>query len=423
MKRLLIENGTVITSKGVLPEGTGIYVEEGKIVTVGEVAERAWPDVVRLDAGGLVVAPGFIDTHVHLRDPGFPEKETIYTGTRACAKGGYTTVACMPNTRPALDAAETLRALQAVVARDGVIDVYPVGAITKGILGEQLSDHEALFESGAVGLSDDGRTTMNPEYMRAAFRSAHRRDRPVMTHSEDHKLTAAYTQERFPVRAESDIIKRDIDLCEAEGAWLHVQHVSSKEALEAIKEGRRRGVRITCEAAPHHFALSDARVDVTLPMSKVNPPIRSEADRQAIVQGILEGHMDVIATDHAPHEATSKQCDYSAASFGISGIESAFTVAYTTLVLASGLPLERLIGLLTWQPARILGLEGRGDIREGYMADLVFLDLQTEVVIDPETFISMGKNTPFKGYRGRGDVVMTLKAGESVYRRPADANR
>lgn len=417
MKKI-IRNGYLLNPKTQLKGYYDIVIENGEILEVlsqGTVIVSGNDEVI--DATGLTVVPGFIDLHVHLREPGFEHKETIYTGTRACAKGGYTTVVCMPNTLPALDSVETIKQLKTIINRDAVIDVIPTGAITVGIKGESLTDHDALLKSGVAGLSDDGRTTMNAEYMVAAFIAANVYGKPVMTHSEDHVLTADYKESVFPIDSESNIVKRDIELCEATRGHLHVGHISGKDAIEMVREAKAKGIHVTCEAAPHHFALNNEMVDVLKPESKVNPPIREEKHRRAVIEGIKDGTIDVIATDHAPHDSASKSKGYGDSAFGISGIESAFSVTYKTLVLDESIAFERMVEMLTSKPAELAKLERVGSIEAGYKANITLLDLDKIVVIDKEQFISKGKNTPFHGKTYQGEVVQTLYQGDVVYNR------
>lgn len=420
---LLIANGTIINPKTDQMEQLDILIKEDRIIEIGLDLVRKMnasdgyekSDIEVIDAKGYYVTPGFIDLHVHLREPGFEYKETIFTGSRACAKGGYTSVVCMPNTKPALDSIETIDMLKKIIERDSVISIYPAGAITLGIAGDVMSNHAELINSGAVALSDDGRTTMNADYMREVFKVAKTFDRPVMTHSEDHDITVHYKNSIFPTEAESKIVERDIALCKEVDGILHVSHVSTKAAIEAISNGKVSNVRLTCEAAPHHFALSDERVDMTSNYSKVSPPIRSESDRKYLVEAIKNGIIDVIATDHAPHEKESKECTYPEASYGISGIESAFSVSYQSLVNSGEISMMQLVRLLTINPAQIARLKEVGSIEKGYYADLTLLDLEANVTIDSETFLSKGKNTPFNGYIGKGEVVMTFHHGKNVY--------
>lgn len=411
---LLIKNGTVMDPKTNVNEKMDILIENGKIARIDREIPKP-SDCDEIDASDLIISPGFIDLHVHLREPGFSEKETIYTGTRACAKGGYTTVVCMPNTSPALDSVKSLELLSEIVARDAVIEVFPAAAITEGIAGQVLTDHKALFDSGAIALSDDGRTTMREAFMREAFKASRLCGRPIMTHSEDHEVTHHLKNEIFPTSAESDIVIRDIKLCEEENGILHVSHVSTKEAVKAIEAAQRKGLRVTGEAAPHHFALSEEKVDMRSTFSKVNPPIRSEADRKYLVEAIKKGVISVIATDHAPHEIASKMKPYAEASFGISGIESAFSVSYASLVETGEIDLMKLLKMLTLNPAQVVGLSNIGELSVGADANIAIIDIDKEVIIDSKTFISKGKNTPFDGFRGKGEIVATLYRGKVVY--------
>lgn len=367
-----------------------------------------------IDGSGMYVFPGFIDLHVHFREPGFSEKETVYTGSRASAKGGFTTVVCMPNTRPALDSAETLGLLGEIIRRDAVIDVLPCGAITKEIRGEVLADHEALVKSGAVAISDDGRTTMNEDYMREAYTSSARLGIPVMTHSEDHDITSRLGGASSPAEAEDNIVERDIRLL-TEGAHLHVCHVSTKGAIEAIRRGKADRKHVTGEATPHHIALDLGMVDPVDPMSKVNPPIREREDRLAVIEALRTGVLDCISTDHAPHERESKERPFNQATMGISGEETAFSVVHTELVKNHGFSYAQLVELMCENPARILGLRDRGVLKAGFQADLVMVDPEAVVTVDASSFVSMGKNTPFDGRTYTGKVVRTWKRGNVVY--------
>ncbi len=422
---ILIANGTIINPKTDQMAQLDILIQDGRIIEIGAnlaqnitcLISTSEMDVEIIDAKGYTITPGFIDLHVHLREPGYEFKETIYTGSRACAKGGYTSVVCMPNTKPALDCVETIETLKQIIERDSVISIYPAGAITIGIAGVVMSNHADLFENGAVALSDDGRTTMNRDYMREAFKVARAFDRPVMTHSEDHEITINYKDAIFPTEAESNIVERDIALCKEVDGILHVSHVSTAAAIDAISKGKESNIQLTCEAAPHHFALSDTRIDMASNYSKVSPPIRSEADRKHLVEAIKKGIIDVIATDHAPHEKASKTGPYSEASFGISGIESAFSVSYQALVNSGEISMMQLISMLTIKPAQIARLKEVGSIEKGYYADLTILDLEPNVTIDSESFLSKGKNTPFNGYVGKGEVIMTFHRGNKVFQK------
>lgn len=414
--RLLIKNGTVINPKTGTKGKLDILIEDGFIKEIGSTI-KIEDAVNEIDAEGLVVTPGFIDLHVHLREPGFEIKETLRTGTEAAAKGGFTCVACMPNTRPALDSVETLEDLFQRIKASAVINVKPIAAITKNIQGDELTDHIALIREGAIAISDDGRTTMNDDFMRSAFINARALNVPVITHSEDHNITSQYKEEVYPIEAEYKVVQRDVALCRETNGILHVAHVSGSEALKAINEAKEEGLSVTCEAAPHHFALNTTMIDPLNPYSKVNPPIRDEGEQRAVIEGIRNGLIDIIATDHAPHEITSKETSYGNASYGISGIETAFPLAYTTLVLKEGIPLERIISMMTDKPAEIGRLEKEGSIEVGYKANLTLINLNAKEVINPDEFLSKGKNSPFRGFEVQGIVEKTIYLGNVVYKR------
>lgn len=416
--KVYLTNAYVINPKTNFEGKSTVLIEGGKIKSITQ--DSSWEpldeqDGQVLDMKGKLLVPGLIDLHVHLREPGFEHKETIKSGTLACAKGGYTTVACMPNTRPCLDSEETLQQLKEIIEKDACIEVLPIGAITQNIAGEHLTDHETLLQNHCIALSDDGRTTMDEEKMRVAFRSLKKWGRPLITHSEDHEITEQYKDSVYPLEAETKIVQRDIELCKEENGKLHVAHVSGSAAVQAIRDAKAQGIKVTAEAAPHHFALNDQKVDVLSPKAKVNPPIRSEEHRKAVVQGILDGSIDIIATDHAPHDEASKNKPYAEAAYGISGIEPAFSIAYTTLVLEEGLSLKRLIEMMTSKPAEIACLENVGSIEPGYYANLTLIDLEKETHVQTENFESKGKNTPFENSVFKGKVEKTMFKGQWVY--------
>jgi len=416
--KTLIKNGWVIDPAQKINQRADIIISDSEIVAVytSKTPLPAHYDDI-IDAEGYLVTPGFIDLHVHLREPGLPHKETIYTGSRACAKGGFTTVACMANTKPVIDTVEHLRQLKTIINRDSVIDIKPIVAITMGLEGKRLSDHEALLAEQAFALSDDGKTTMDPELMREAFKTSRQKNIPIITHSEDHDITSQYKDAVYPIEAEYKIVERDIALCEAEDGRLHVAHVSGKMAINYIRDAKKRGSKVTCEVAPHHFALNNKMIDPLDPMSKVNPPIRSEEEQMAVIEAIKDDTIDIIATDHAPHEIESKQKPYSEASFGISGIETAFAVAYTHLVKKSHITLYKLIEMMTAKPAQIGQFEKIGTLKPGCEANLVLIDLEKPWVIDRNAFVSKGKNSPFHQMNVYGEVMMTLYKGKKVYQK------
>ena len=400
--------------------------EEGRlIVEAGRVVADATPgpeDRV-IDLGGLFLVPGLVDVHVHLREPGFPQKETIATGTAAAARGGYTTVCSMPNLNPAPDTPEHLEAQLAIIRRDAVVRVKPYGTITLGQRGcGELSDFAALAAE-VVGFSDDGRGVQSAELMEEAMRRAAAVGKPIVAHCEvDELLRGGYIHDGDYCRAhghrgissESEWrqVERDIALAAKTGCQYHVCHVSTKESVELVREAKARGLRVSCETAPHYLLLCDEDLQEE-GRFKMNPPLRSRADREALLAGIQDGTIEVIATDHAPHTAEEKSRGLAGSAMGIVGIETAFPLLYTGLVKPGILSLERLVELMSTSPRRIFGLEG--GIEAGQAADFTVLDLGTRWRIDPEQFLSKGHATPFAGWNVEGRAVLTVVGGRTVY--------
>ncbi len=378
-----------------------------------------------IEANGLTVAPSFIDLHVHLREPGFEYKEDIKTGTLAAARGGYTTIFCMPNTNPVIDDVLSLDRLKDGIEKDAIIKVMPVAAVTKGLKGIELNDLVNLSEEGATAFSDDGRPVFSDEIFEKALVICKEKGYIIFDHCEDLELVSGgVINEGLKskelglkgISAESEIkpILRDILIAKKTGARIHICHVSAKGSVEAIRTAKADGVRITCEAAPHHIALDDSIVTAGYTDCKVNPPLRGIEDREAIVAGIIDGTIDIIATDHAPHHETEKASDFYKSAFGISGIETAFTVCYDKLVKSEKISLERLVELMSTRPAEIMGLEC-AKLEIGFPADIVLLDVDTEITVDKTKFLSKGKNTPFQGMKLFGEVKLTMCKGRIVY--------
>lgn len=400
--------------------------EEGRlIVEAGRVVADATPgpeDRV-IDLGGLYLVPGLVDVHVHLREPGFPQKETIATGTAAAARGGYTTVCSMPNLNPAPDTPEHLEAQLAIIRRDAVVRVKPYGTITLGQRGcGELADFAALAAE-VVGFSDDGRGVQSAELMEEAMRRAAAVGKPIVAHCEvDELLRGGYIHDGDYCRAhghrgissESEWrqVERDIALAAKTGCQYHVCHVSTKESVELVREAKARGLRVSCETAPHYLLLCDEDLQEE-GRFKMNPPLRSRADREALLAGIQDGTIEVIATDHAPHTAEEKSRGLAGSAMGIVGIETAFPLLYTGLVKPGILSLERLVELMSTSPRRIFGLEG--GIEAGQAADFTVLDLDARWRIDPEQFLSKGHATPFAGWNVEGRAVLTVVGGRTVY--------
>ena len=438
MKPLLIRGGSLIKAGGA-GEERDLLLEGGRISGIagpGELdgrAEALGAEV--LEAGGLVVAPGLIDIHVHLREPGQTWKETIATGTAAAAAGGFTTVCAMPNTVPVNDTPEWTRWMQAP-ERGSAVRVIPIAAATVGSMGERLTDYAALQEAGAVAVSDDGKpigiSGKGDAIMREALREAARVGIPVVQHAEDTRLTGGCSMNAgalafrlglrgMPVEAESGLVVRDIELLrrlraeEGVEAHLHVAHLSTRKALDAVRAARADGLKVTCEVMPHHFALNEEAVDGYNTLAKMNPPLRAEADRLAMIEGLLDGTVDCLATDHAPHATHEKEQEFEQAPNGITGLETALGLALSILHRQHGMALSRVLDLLTSAPARVLSLEGRGMLAEGAWADLVIFDPGAGWVFRAAGSKSRSKNTPFNGWPMLGRVKWTVSEGQVVY--------
>jgi len=418
--KLLIRNGRVVDPSQNLDGQADILIEGGVILALGT---GLGPADTEVDAAGCLVLPGLVDMHVHLREPGFEYKETLHTGTRAAVNGGVTTVACMPNTRPAIHSAEVVGQIRRRASETACARVEIVGSITRDLGGVALADIDAMIGAGIVAISDDGKTTMDEALMEAAMTRIARAGIPLISHAEDHTLSAGGAMnagERarslgipgIPAEAEWRIIARDIRLAEKTGARLHIAHISTREGVELVRKAKGAGLPVTAEAGPHHFLLTEADVTPERTETKVNPPLRTAADVAAVLAGLLDGTLDAIATDHAPHDAASKTVPYPEAAFGISGIETSLALSYTELVLGRGMPLLRLADLMSTRPAAILGLQG-GTLKPGAPADLVIFDPEVQWNIDPTAFVSLGRNTPFAGRPVRGlvrDVYLNGKA-------------
>ena len=397
-----------------------IRIEAGKITDLAAIPQVG--ETV-IDASGLFVAPGFVDIHVHLREPGGEHKETIATGTAAAAAGGFTTICPMPNTRPVPDDRQTLDALFQKIEETASVRVLPYAAISKNQLGQELVAFDQLTD--AVAFTDDGVGIQTAAVMRTAMQQAARLGKTIVAHCEDNSLKAGCVHEGnysrreglqgIPSLAESIHIARDVLIAEETGCHYHVCHVSTKESVRVIRDAKRAGIRVTAEVTPHHLVLIDEDISNQDPNFKMNPPLRSEADRQALLEGLADGTIDCIATDHAPHAAEEKALGIERAPFGITGFETAFPLLYTKLVAEDKMTLETLIRNLTDKAAAIFELP-YGKLEVGAEADLVLLDLETERTVSPERFRSKGKNTPFAGERLKGFPVMTLVKGEIVFK-------
>jgi dihydroorotase len=428
---LLITNGRVLDPSQRLDSKVDLLIEGGVISDVGRKL-RSNGDV--LDASGLVVVPGFIDLHTHLREPGQEHKETIATGTRAAIAGGYTAVCSMANTMPPNDERAVTEMIIAEAARNGACRVYPIGAVSRGLKGEELAELADLRAAGCVAVSDDGKPVANGMLMRRALEYSSMLHMPVIAHEEDPNLSdGGVMHEGFfstllgmtgiPAASEETMVARDVVLARLTRAHLHIAHVSTAGAIAAIREARRASVHVTCEVTPHHIALNDEAVQSFSTNLKMNPPLRSPEHVKALLEGIADGTVDAIATDHAPHHFDEKNVEFDLAPFGVIGLETAFSVCYDRLVRERVIDLDRLIDLLSCGPARIFNLPG-GTLRPGSPADVTLLDLDTRFQVT-NTFHSKASNSPFVGSTFHGRVVATIVGGVMKYdlRAPAPLPR
>jgi dihydroorotase len=426
MSRLLVKGGRVVDPSRDVDDVADVLIMDGLVVETGPKLAARGAEVI--DASGLIVCPGFIDLHVHLREPGREDKETIASGTRAAAAGGFTAVCAMPNTEPVNDSAGITQAILERARAEGVVRVYPVGAITQGSRGEELAEYGDLREAGCVALSDDGRPVTSARMMRRALEYASAFDLPIVDHCEEPSLSQGASMNEGPVStllglrgapavAEAIAVERDVMLAELTGGRVHIAHLSTARSVDAVRRGKARGVKVTAEATPHHLLLTDQVVKDSEydTATKMNPPLRSEEDRQAVLDGVRDGTIDCIATDHAPHTVDDKKVEFDQAAFGIVGLETAVSLGLDRLVRPGLLALEQLVGLLSTAPARVLALPG-GTLAPGAVADLTLLDLDRRVKVDPARFESKGRNTPFGGWTLRGGPAMTIVGGRVVWK-------
>ncbi|HKB71783.1 MAG TPA: dihydroorotase [Thermoanaerobaculia bacterium] len=428
MSRILIRGGRIVDPAAGRDGIADLLVEEGRIAGIGTGLDAAGAEIV--DAAGRLVFPGFIDLHVHLREPGFEYKESILSGAQAAAAGGFAAVCAMANTDPVNDHRTVTRWIADRAREAGFSRVHPIGAITKGLRGEELSEFGEMKEAGAVAVSDDGRWVANGSVMRRALEYATLFDLPVATHAEDGSLSGrgAMNEGRVSTRlglsaqpgeAESTAVARDIALCELAGGRLHVCHVSTARSVALVREAKARGVRVTCEVTPHHLFLTDEEVARSgfSTDTKVNPPLRGAREVEALHAGLVDGTIDAVATDHAPHHADEKAVDYESAPFGVIGLETAAALFHDRLVRPGTVTLARMVELFSSGPARTFSLPG-GTLAESGVADVTIFDPSAEVEVDPRAFRSRARNTPFAGARLTGAVAATYVGGREVYRRP-----
>ncbi len=427
MGHLLIRGGRIIDPSQGIDHVGDLFILDGKVAWLGEGKTPASGYSVR-EAKGLVVCPGFIDLHCHLRQPGFEDKETIASGTQAAARGGFTTVCCMPNTNPPIDSAAVVEFIQNVSQAEAAVRVLPVGCITKGRQGEELAEMAELAAAGVVAFSDDGSPVSDAQLMRHALEYSLAFGRPLISHCEDLSLAQGGVMNDgwvatrlglrgIPAAAEEAMVSRELALAELTGARLHIAHVSTAGSVDLIRRAKESGEKVTAEVTPHHLTLTETLL-LSSPYdtnAKVNPPLRTERDIEALLLGLEEGVIDVIATDHSPHTVVDKLCEFDAAAFGISNFETALG-SLMSLVHQGKLDLVTLISRLTVEPARILGREELGTLRVGMVGDITIFDTEAEWVVRPEEFVSRGKNTPLAGAVLKGKVMATVVGGEVVYK-------
>jgi dihydroorotase len=427
--RLLIKNGYIIDPAQDVNTGRNLLIEDGRVVGLSSHSDPIPSDTEVFDATGLIVAPGFIDMHVHLREPGQEYKETIASGAAAAVAGGFTTVCAMPNTSPVNDNAAVTRFVIEQAQRAGLADVLPIGSITKNSEGTELAEMGEMKDAGIVAVSDDGRPVPNAGIMRRAMEYARGFDLPLIDHCEDKSLARGGSMHEghwsivlgmrgMPAAAEEVDAIRDCALAELTGARMHLAHVSTRGAVEAVRRAKQNGLAVTCEVAPHHWTLTDEAVQDYDTNTKMSPPLRSQDHLDAILEGLRDGTVDAIASDHAPHHMDEKELEFDQAPFGIVGLETSIGLALDRLVNEGIISLERLVELCSTNPARILKLQDRGTLTSGARADVTIIDPAMAWTFDVSRSKSKSRNTPFNGYRFRGGVVATLVAGRLLHLHP-----
>jgi len=421
MAKILIKNGRVVDPAANIDGKRDVLIDNGKIIQVKAGIKATNAKII--DAAGLLVLPGLIDMHVHLRDPGRPDKETIASGSRAAALGGFTTVCCMANTNPVVDNPAVVKYIVEKARSEAVVNVLPIGAVTRGLQGELLTEMAMMIEEGAVAFSDDGKPIMDASVMRKALEYASQFDVPIISHCEDLNLShggamnegalsTAIGLPGIPAVSEENMIERDVKLAEKFGQ-AHIAHVSSAGSVESIRKAKKKKVKVTCETCPHYFSLTEAAVKDYDTNAKVNPPLKTKKDVQAIIKGLRDNTIDVIATDHAPHNIEEKNIEFNQAASGMVGLETALALALTKLVNENKLNLKQVIAQMTINPARILGIN-KGTLKAGADADIIIVDPKQKWLVDPSKFASQSKNTPFAGWELQGKVLYTIVSGKIV---------
>lgn len=422
--RTLIKGGHVIDAKTKINDCLDILIEDGKILEIGKELDFVNGDIIY--AQGKFVLPGLVDAHCHLRDPGQEYKEDIETGTRSAAKGGFTSIACMPNTSPVIDNQAIVKYIINKAKQDGVVNVYPIGSISKGLKGEELSEIGELKFAGAVAVSDDGKPLKNSSLMKKALQYSAMFDITVISHCEDMDLVDEGTMNEgytstvlglkgIPSAAEEIMVSRELILAEYTKIPVHIAHVSTELSVDLIRHAKSRGVKVTCETCPHYFTLTEEACEGFNTLAKVNPPLRTKKDVEAIIEGLKDGTIDIIATDHAPHHRDEKNVEFAIAANGMVGFETALPLSITYLVKPGHITMEQLIEKMCVNPSKILGLN-KGSIEVGSSADLTIVDMDEEYVVDINKFSSKSKNSPFGGLTLQGTVYYTIVNGNVVVR-------
>jgi dihydroorotase len=421
---LLIKNGRVIDPSSGTDDTLDILIDGGRIVDLKAKIEGEGKTVI--DASRLVVAPGFIDLHAHLREPGQEEKEDIRTASLAAAKGGFTAICAMPNTNPVNDNRSVTEYILFEAKKRAVVNIFPIAAITRSLAGLEITDMADLADAGALAFSDDGRGVQDSQVMRRALEYANFLKLPVIDHCEDRNLSqdglmhegrAAYLfgLKGIPASAEDVMVARDIILAEASSARLHIAHLSTEGAARLVREAKKRKINVTAEVTPHHLTLTDTALEGYDANFKVNPPLRSREDVRALLEAVADGVIDVFATDHAPHTPEEKDVEIDRAPFGIDGLETAVSLLLDRIVNKKVISLPRFIEMISWRPAQILGLKNKGRIAVGADADLTVLNLNKEIIVDVRSFASKSRNNPFHGWKLKGAPIMTIVGGRTVF--------
>jgi len=423
MKKLLIKNAKIICAKSKINKVADLLIENGKIKEIGENISVGDAEII--NAENLTLIPGMVDMHCHLREPGYEYKENIYTGSRAAAKGGFTSIACMANTDPVNDNPAVATAIIETAKRDSVVHIYPIGAVSKNLDGKELVEMGLMKEAGCVAFSDDGKGVASSKMMYNALQYAKQFEMPVISHCEDKLAEGGCVNEGIMSTrlgmpginraAEEIMLFREVSLAEALNVPVHIAHISTKGSVDIIRNAKKRGVKVTCETCPHYIAGTEEMTAEYDTSTKVNPPLRTEDDRLAIIEGIQDGTIDAIATDHAPHHIDDKMVEYQLASMGISGFETAFSLCYSNLVQTGIISMEKLVEIMCLNPAKILNIPA-GTLSVGADANITIIDESKKYTIDVASFVSKGKNNPFDGWAVKGTIHTTVVKGNVVYK-------